>query len=115
MTVKEFYDFIGGGYDEMFGKFRSEERIVRFLGLFQRDQSFAQMKKALEENDCQQAFAAAHTFKGVSLNLCLHNVITQAVGITEALRAGDIQLAKQLFPDVEAVYNKAIDALASLQ
>lgn len=114
MTVKEFYDFIGGGYEEMFGKFRSDERIVRFLGMFQRDQSFAQLKEALNNDDCQQAFVAAHTLKGVSMNLCLHDVITQAVSITEALRAENILLAKQLFPDVEAVYNKTIEALASL-
>ena len=111
MTVKEFYDAAGGGYEVMASKFPSDATITAFLGIFKRDKSFESLKKLLAEGDTQGSFAAAHTLKGVVLNLNLEGLAKPVCNIVEALRAGNISAARTLFPEVETAYNKAIAAL----
>lgn len=112
MTVKEFYDEAGGGYEEMLAKFSSDATITMFLKILKKDKSYETLSAKLEEGDTEGAFAAAHTLKGVALNLNLTGVITPVVNVTEALRAGDLESGKALFVSLKEAYTRVRNALS---
>lgn len=114
MTVKEFYDLTGGGYETMFSKFHSDATITAFLKLFKRDTSYAALCEKMAEGDAEGAFQAAHTLKGVVLNLNVEGLIEPVCSITEALRARDMEHAKKLFPAVKETYGKVWNTLEQL-
>lgn len=114
MTVKEFYDLAGGGYETMFSKFSSDATITAFLKIFKRDTSYQTLCDKMEADDVEGSFQAAHTLKGVVLNLCIDGLKEPVCAITEALRAGNMAEAKTLFPAVKENYEKAWNALIQL-
>lgn len=114
MTVKEFYDTTGGGYETMFSKFSSDATITAFLKIFKRDTSYAALCEKMKEGDVEGSFQAAHTLKGVVLNLGVEGLKEPVCSITEALRAGDMESAKTLFPAVKETYEKVWNALIQL-
>lgn len=114
MTVKEFYDLTGGGYDVMISKFKSDDKIIMFLKIFKRDKSFSDLTEKLEAGDTQGAFAAAHTLKGVALNLNLEGMLNPIYAVVEPLRAGNLNEAEENFPALKAAYEKVSDTLSEL-
>lgn len=101
MTVAEFYDSIGGNYQDIVSRLHTDERIVKFLKLFLKDNTYQNLKKHMQEENWEKAFLSAHTLKGVTQNLSMDNIGTAAINITEALRKKDTELAKKLLPDVD--------------
>ena len=75
MTMQECYKAIGGNYEAVLGRLHSEALIQRFTLKFLEDQSYLQLKQALEkvievyEMTYEDAFRSAHTLKGVCQNL----------------------------------------------
>lgn len=114
MTVKEFYDEVGGGYEEMAAKFASDATITAFLKIFVRDTSFENLSRSLEEGNVEEAFQAAHMLKGVILNLNLAGLIGPVGEVTEALRAKKLELGKELFPKLKEAYDATREALDKL-
>ena len=116
MTVEEFYEKIGGGYEEAMRQLRKEDRIVKYLGMFLRDDSFAKLKDGMERLDIDAAFIGAHTLKGVAANLALLRLKDISSAITEDLREGqrDVEHAKLLYPEVAACYDQVIAAIKEL-
>ncbi|MGN0016454.1 MAG: Hpt domain-containing protein [Candidatus Avelusimicrobium sp.] len=98
MTTQECYAALGGNYEEVLGRFRTEERILKFMGLFLKDDSFANLTKALEQNNLEEAFRAAHTLKGISSNLSFTRLYRSSHGLTELLRA------KTPSPEISALF-----------
>ena len=98
MTLKECYDALGGNYEDTVRRLYNEKLVEKFLFKFEEDPSFENLKKALEEEDLEAAFRAAHTLKGVAQNM--------GSVLTEALRS------RKVMPDAEQVeevckdYNK---------
>ncbi|MDE6075450.1 MAG: Hpt domain-containing protein [Clostridia bacterium] len=114
MTVKEFYDMTGGGYETIFSLFRSDTTIMTFLKKFKNDTSFATLCDKMAAGDVEESFKAAHTLKGVVLNLRIEGLQEPVCTITEALRAKDMEEAKKLLPAVKQTYEKVWDALNQL-
>lgn len=114
MTVSEFYTEIGGDYEDVLGRFRGEERVIKFLRLFLADTSISDLRRNMAEENYQEAFRAAHTLKGVASNLGLTSMQTAASEVTEALRGGDGNTAKTLMPKLDEICDKTIAALNSL-
>ena len=69
MTIQECYKAIGGNYEAVLGRLHSEALIQRFTLKFLEDQSYLQLKQALENKNYEDAFRSAHTLKGVCQNL----------------------------------------------
>lgn len=86
MTVKECYESFGGNYEECMSRLRSDERITKFLVKVVNDGSYALLCESLQKHDMQEAFRAAHTLKGVCMNLSLTRLYESSVKLTEALR-----------------------------
>ena len=112
MTVKELYEQIGGSYDDAISLMRKEERIRKYLGMFLRDGSYQKLSEAMEADDMEAAFNAAHTLKGVCANLSFTRLFDHVSGLTEDLRHGrDIAHAKEVWPTVTARYHETMEAL----
>ena len=97
MTVKECYALIGGDYDDVMTRLRTDERIKKFLGKVADDKSIELLEQSLKERNMEEAFRAAHTLKGVGLNLSLTALYTSAETMTEALR-GRTEYGDDLIP-----------------
>ena len=101
MKLEEFYELSGGDFEDVKNRLGSAEMIKKFVQKFALDDSFERMKNGLCENDAKEAFRAAHTLKGVCLNLGFGNLYKPVCEITELLRAGDLESAKSVLPEVE--------------
>lgn len=114
MTVSEFYKAVGGDYEDIVKRFCGEERVIRFLGLFLKDTSVEDLRRNMKEENYKDAFRAAHTLKGVAVNLGITKMYNAASEITEALRAEDSEKAKALMPEINEIYDKTVSALNTL-
>lgn len=115
MTVKECYEAMGGDYEDVLKRLMNEARIQKFALMFNKDPSMGQLQEAMEAGDCETAFRAAHTLKGICANLGFSSLFKESHDITEALRAGDMETAKVMWPGVQACYERVINALNQLE
>ena len=92
MTAEELYGQIGGNYEEVIGRMRSEKLLDRVLDKFLEDTTCPDLIEAWKCGDEAAAFAAAHSAKGVCMNLALPRLGELTSEITEALRPGNDEL-----------------------
>lgn len=116
MTVKEFYDTIGSDYNAALSRLMDDAFITKLLGKFKADHNYADLVATMDAGDGKAAFVAAHTLKGLALNMGLDSLGNAASELTEALRgdAPDVEKGKTLLPAVVAEYKKVNDALVQL-
>ena len=69
MTKKECYEKVGSDYDGVLKRLGSEALVKRFAVKFLNDPSFQELTDGLAAQDGEKAFRAAHTLKGLCLNL----------------------------------------------
>ena len=86
MTIQECYEAIGGNYEDVLGRLHSEALIRKFTLKFLEDQSYLQLKQALENKNYEDAFRSAHTLKGVCQNLSFDRLYEVSNELTELLR-----------------------------
>lgn len=116
MTVKECYEAMGGDYDDVVSRLRTDERIAKFLLKIADDKSYALLLDSLEAKNMEEAFRAAHTLKGVCMNLSIKRLYGSAEQLTEALR-GRHEYDSSLEPLLEKVkedYAVTIDCIKRL-
>jgi HPt (histidine-containing phosphotransfer) domain-containing protein len=88
-----------------------EDFFARMLGKMLDEPTYGQMVDALVAGKTDEAFEAAHAFKGVSGNLSLTATHDAVVPLVEALRAGDLETARTLLPPVTKAYDTALAAI----
>ena len=114
MDVKTFYEKIGGSYEEIMGRFMTEERVLRFVKKFPiTDNGYGLLKSSLESGNCQEAFRGAHTLKGVAQNLSFTALFTKAEVVTNVLRGGSMEVA-HLMPELDEIYNLTVSSIEQL-
>ena len=86
MTVQECYEAMGADYDDVISRLRTDERVTKFLLKILNDGSFQLLTDSLAAKNMEDAFRAAHTLKGVAMNLSLTALYHAAGPMTEALR-----------------------------
>ena len=111
--IRAIYERIGADFDDVASRLGSPALVERFAGKFVQDESFSQLEDALAAHDAKAAFRAAHTLKGVALNLGLSNLAAPAVELTEALRpcgpeGVDVE---PLMATLRKAYNETVEAL----
>ena len=115
MTISQCYEMLGGDYQQAISRFQIERLVVKFAVMFKQDESFVSLKKALQENNAEEAFRHAHTLKGVCANLSFTKLYNSAGCLTESLRNGTFpDNLDQLFSQVEEDYQATIYALNQL-
>ena len=88
MTLQECYAALGGDYDEVIGRLRSERMVQKFVLRFLDDKSYELLCGAMESGNYEEAFRAAHTIKGVCQNLAFTRLFESSNQLSEALRNG---------------------------
>lgn len=114
MTTKECYEKIGSNYESVLSRFGNEALVKRFALKFL-DPSYAELKEALEAHDAERAFRAAHTLKGVCLNLGFDRLYETSAALTEDLRGRDSNGGDRLFPELTVRYEQLTEAIRELE
>lgn len=114
MELNDFFASVGGDYSQVLARLPGENMIRRFLGKFLRDPSHADLHAALEREDIESAFRAAHTLKGTAANLGLDGLAAAASELTEALRGADTLPPRHLVDACDAAYRATVDQIARL-
>lgn len=79
MTIEECYIKMGANYQDVIKRLPSVSMIEKFALKFREDMSFQELEKALNDKQVEIAFRAAHTLKGVCMNLALIICINQVL------------------------------------
>lgn len=116
MTTQECYERMGADYEDVLRRLGKEERVRRFLLRLPEDMSFQNLCRAMEAGDAEEAFRAAHSLKGICMNLGLTALYQSAHALTEALRGNtltpaSLPLMRQLTKD----YAETIRTIKALE
>lgn len=86
MTLEAFYAKIGGNSADVLRRLPSEAMVRKFIGKYPADTSWGSLESAMDSQDWETAFRAAHTLKGVAQNLGFQKLYLSSTALTEALR-----------------------------
>ena len=115
MTTKECYEKMGASYENVLGRLGSEKMVNMFAKKFLKDASFENLKQAIANKDAVEGFRAAHTLKGVCLNLGFDNLFKVSSDLTENLRGGEFNGSEELFSKVAEQYAVTVAAIGEME
>ena len=115
MTLQECYAAMGGNYEDVIGRLRSERLVQKFVLKFLTDGSFDLLCRSMEEKNYEEAFRAAHTIKGVCQNLSITRLQDSSSRLCESLRGGYTPEADALAEEVRADYAQTVAAIRAFQ
>ena len=104
MNVKEFYENIGGSYSDATNRLMNDSLILKFVLKYQSHDYVNDIKEAIMLNDFDKIFFAAHTLKGVALNLAFIRLGNAASDLTEYLRGENKNVAT--LSQINELFNK---------
>ncbi len=116
MTAEEKGRLEAGGVnvDDAMQRFMNNEKLLaRFLKKLKDDTSYNDLVKAVAEENCDKAFEAAHTLKGISGNLALTRLNVLVGEQTEYLRGANrnFEAAAAMMPQITASYEEALKTI----
>lgn len=112
MQNKEELEALGIDIDAALARFMgSEKLILKTLSLFASDENLNSLCTALENNNTEEAYKAAHTLKGVCGNLSLTNLFSMIKDISDALAKGDAASAKSLLPSYAEEHKRVVEGI----
>ena len=112
ITLRDFYDMVGGNYEDVVGRLIKEDRIVKYLNKFKDSSDYDQMIEAIENKAWETVFRISHNLKGMCQNLGLDSLARVSSDLCEQVRHG--APAVDISTYVEAVadeYAKNIGAI----
>jgi len=111
MTLIECYLALGGDYQDVISRLRTDERVKKFLIKFLDDTSYQNLSASLQAENYEEAFRAAHTLKGVSQNLGFTKLYKSSSAMADLLRDRQKHDASNLMKQVDADYKQLTDAV----
>lgn len=114
MTIEEAYAQMGADYTGVLGRLGSEDMVKRFAVKFLNDKSYENLTAAMERQDAAEAFRAAHTMKGICLNLGFSRLFSVSSDLTECLRGGSMEGSAELYEKVKTEYQSTIQAIQGI-
>ena len=114
MNLKECYQALGGDYESVLGRLRTEKMITKFVLKFLDDKSCENLIAAVAAKNGEEAFRAAHTIKGVCQNLSFDRLYRSSSELSECLRGGWDDAAVALTEQLKADYQITADAIRAL-
>ena len=115
MTIKELYESIGADYEDALHRLMNDRLVTKFSLKFLDDQSFASLCAAMEAEDWETAFRAAHTLKGVAQNLAFTELGKPSAALTEALRGYEKPEDPALLEQVKSDYERTAAGIRAFQ
>ena len=111
MTLARFYESLGGSLPAVLARIPSEAMVRKFARMYAGDTSCGELEAAVKAKDWQTAFLAAHTLKGVCLNLGFDKLYEVSSALTEKLRGCQLVDYEELLRQVEEQYKMTTDVL----
>ncbi|MCI8648559.1 MAG: Hpt domain-containing protein [Anaerotruncus sp.] len=111
MTLQECYAAIGGDYDGVVSRLRSERLVKKFVLKFVDDKSYELLCQSLQTKNAPEAFRAAHTIKGMCQNLGFSKLQDSSTRMAELLRSDWNDAAVDLLGELTADYQQTVDAI----
>lgn len=111
MTIQECYSALGGDYQDVLSRLRTDSLVQKFMLKFLDDPSYGNLCAAMESQNREEAFRAAHTIKGVCQNLSFTKLYQSSHELCEALRTEWAPNAAQLAEQVTKDYQMTVDAI----
>lgn len=106
----------GVDWNEILDRFMGNEALIaKFMFKFLNDQSMTDLTRYLDEGNVSEAFKAVHTLKGVSANLGLKGFLDPVCELTEILRAGSMEGARDKYEIIKPKYDELIAILTKYQ
>lgn len=115
MTVQECYESMGSDFEGVLGRMGSEGMVKRFALKFLDDPSYSNLEKAIAEQNAEEAFRAAHTLKGICLNLGLDRLYKVSAELTEKLRGREFNGYEESYQEVQKEYQNTINAIRAME
>ena len=115
MTLKECYAAMGGNYEDVISRLRSERLVQKFVLKFLNDGSYDLLCRSLEEQNYEEAFRAAHTIKGVCQNLSITKLQDSSSRLCESLRNGYTPESDALAAETKEDYAQTVAVIRSFQ
>lgn len=115
MTLQDCYAALGGDFEEVKSRLRSERLVEKFVLKFLADPSYASLTASMAAENYEEAFRAAHTIKGVAQNLSFTALYQSASALSEALRNGFSPSAPDLARQVADDYSQTVQAIETYQ
>lgn len=91
----------------------NEAMYEKFLKKFLADPNYQELVAAVAEKDCNKAFTAAHTLKGVCGNLALQGLYHAIRDQVECFRADNFAEGEAMMPAVTAEYEKVVSMITT--
>ncbi len=114
MTIEELYQASGNDYNELLGRLFNAKLIEKLVRKYRNDQNYQQLCDGIAAKNREKVFTAAHTIKGLALNLGFGDLAHTASQLTEATRNTYPENADELFAAVEKEQNKIIALIEQL-
>ena len=106
LTVQKLRDF-GANVDEGMKRCMGREDFyLRLIRMARSDGNMAKLHEAMDKNDLEAGFEAAHALKGVLANLALTPVLAPVSEITELLRARTEMDYQPLLSQIETAWQR---------
>lgn len=86
----------------------NEAMYEKFLKKFLTDPNYQELLTAVEEKDCNKAFTASHTLKGVCGNLALQGLYHTIRDQVECFRSENFAAGAAMMPAVTEEYEKVV-------
>ena len=106
----------GIDYDDALYRFGGNAALYRKLALkYLADEHYIALTAALETGDYDEAYAQAHSLKGVAGNLSLRELYLAAGTVSDALRLGETTRAESHMPAVDQAHKRTLEGLELLR
>ena len=115
MSLKTCYEALGGDYEQALGRLRSERLMQKYVLRFLDEKSYEELSDAIAKKDGETAFRAAHTIKGMCLNLSFDRLLASADAMSEALRHGWSDDALTLMNPLKEDYEQTVRAIRAFK
>jgi len=86
VELMDFYNAIGENYDLLLSRLLSSDRIEKYLTIFFSENSIADLKNQIINNEFQSAINTAHTLKGVTATLGFDHLASDICGLHGVLK-----------------------------
>ena len=114
MTIEELYKTSGNDYNELLGRLFNAKLIEKLVKKYREDQNYKQLCEGVAEQDREKVFTAAHTIKGLALNLGFGQLAQAATELTEATRSSYGDNVPALFDAVKKEQDKILALIDQL-
>ena len=120
MNLQECYQAFGGDYEDTVKRMGMERLLQKFMLKFLDDKSFEELCTSMEQKKYEEAFRAAHTLKGLCLNLGFKVLAESSSNLTEVLRPlqfeeSDLAKIMKLLEQVKRDYAMTVSVISEFK